>query len=140
MWTGPRRGPWTRAAGAMLLGLAAVLVGPVSRAEGGPEDDYLALKPLVVNVRDGAQERFLQVTTELKLASPAGGELVRRHLAPVRDSLILLLSDQDAATLLRTADREALRQQALAAVQATLQTQTGEDPVQGLYFTGFVIQ
>lgn len=110
-----------------------------ARAEGG-DSAYFSLKPLVVDVRDGARERFLQVTAELKLADPAAGELVRKHLAPVRDSLILLLSDQEVGPLLRPDGREALRKAALKAVRGALSAPAGKAPVEGLYFTGFVIQ
>ncbi len=113
----------------------------VAAEQGG--DAYLALDPFVVNLTDGRRVRFMQVKMQV-MADPKVQQALEAHMPAVRDQLIMLFAHQDAATLRNPDGREALRQEALAAVQTVVSqvTKSTGDPatVHAVYFTDFVIQ
>lgn len=102
---------------------------------------YVALDPpFVVNFQEGGNARFLQVTVELMSRNPGALETAKMHVPILRNSLVLLFSSQDAATLRSREGKERLRQEALAEVQKVLTQETGKPQVEALYFTSFVMQ
>jgi len=131
-----------------LLGACCLLVlglsGPVraeSKAKDAQPATYIKLDPpFVVNVQDDGANRFLQVTAEVKVASESSGKTLERYSPPIRDAMIMLLSEQTLADVRTVAGKQKLRKKALQAIQQVLKENTGKPVVKGIYFTGFVIQ
>jgi flagellar FliL protein len=129
--------------------LLAVSLAPAAGSAASPSrssgsDGYLGLEPIVVNVADGRRVRFMQVKMQLMAKDPKVQEAIEIHMPVVRDRLIMLLAHQDAVALRRLEGREALRQEALLAVQSVVSEVTvsygSPAEVEGVYFTDFVIQ
>jgi flagellar FliL protein len=101
---------------------------------------YMTIEPaFVVNLADGAYIRFLKVDVELMARSQQALERVRVHSPAIRNELIMLFSSGDYAALMTRAGKEALQVSALEAINAQI-TLYGEEQVEALYFTGFVVQ
>lgn len=131
--------------------LATCISSPfgAARAEG----PYLELEKFVVNVRDKSRMRFMQVKVQVLASDPVIRGAVETHMPAVRDTLVMLLSEQNAASMRSAAGREEVREAALTAVQQVMgefisggADGTGEDAetpshgIEALYFTDFVIQ
>ena len=82
---------------------------------------------------DGQYIRHMQVIIEIKLIDQAKSDKIDLHKGPIRHSLILLLSSQQAATISSSLGKETLRKDALAELE-------GDPIVEALYFTNFIIQ
>ena len=108
---------------------------------GGATSPYLSLEPpLVVNVTDQTRVRHMQVGIQLKVPKLELQTHVDMHKAAIRHEMVMMLSGQNVAEITTITGKEKLRQDALAAVQKTLEELTGSAIVEGLYFTSFVIQ
>ena len=110
-------------------------------AGGGGSSPFIALNPpIVVNIMDGQYVRHMQVIIEIKLIDQSNSDKIDLHKGPIRHSLILLLSSQQAATISSSLGKETLRKGALEAVQKVMQELEGDPIVEALYFTNFIIQ
>lgn len=108
---------------------------------GGGSSPFIPLNPpIIVNIVDGQHIRHMQVIIEIKLTDHSKSNKVDLHKGPIRHELILLLSSQDAATIATAQGKEQLRKDALAAVQKVLKDLEGEEIIEALYFTNFIIQ
>lgn len=108
---------------------------------GGGSSPFTPLSPpIIVNIRDGNHIRHMQVIIELKLTDPSKSSKLDLHKGPLRHELILMLSSQDAATIAQAQGKEQLRKDALAAAQKVMNELEGEDVIEALYFTNFIIQ
>ena len=108
---------------------------------GGGSSPFIPLHPpIVVNIMDGTHIRHMQVIIEVKLTDPSKSAKLDLHKGPVRHELILLLSSQDASTIAKAKGKEQLRKDALAAVQKVMKDLEGEEVIEALYFTNFIIQ
>ena len=149
-----------------VLILALSILATVAHAAGGGggggpsfvdgKINYFALEPpFVVNLRDGDRLRFMQASIQVMTYDTHVIDAIQKHSAPLRHSLLMLLSDQSVSTMYNAQARESIRTSALAEVQRILEKYagittdhhvTGEDgknhpsSVQELYFTNLVIQ
>jgi flagellar FliL protein len=102
---------------------------------------YLPLDPpFVVNVSDGEDSRFLQVTMEAMTTRPEAAEAVKKHMPAIRGRLVLLLSEQPYASLTTTEGKEKLLSAALGEIRKVIARSGNGATVDALYFTGFVMQ
>ncbi len=103
--------------------------------------NYIPLDPpFVVNFGENSDVRFLQVTIELGTRDAAMVDRIKEHSPALRNSVVLLLSSQDPATLNSREGKEKLRADTLAEVQKVMQEETGKDAVDSVFFTSFVMQ
>lgn len=110
-------------------------------AESATTASYVPLTPpFVVNIQDGQRSRFLQVTAQVQITAPDVAAAIQQHMAPIRDAMIMLLSDQKLDVIRTVKGKEALRQEALVALQKVMQDNIGKPGIDAVYFTGFVIQ
>jgi flagellar FliL protein len=112
--------------------------------EGGASSgaaQYLPIAPaIVVNLNDNVTMRYLSVDMELMSRDNAGIEAAKLHMPRIRNTLMMLFTQQKYDDIVDREGKEALQKQALAAVQAVLKEETGEPRVSGLFFTNFVMQ
>lgn len=135
-------------------GAAAAAEGPATTAGHGDEHDaaghegaqsgaaqYLPISPaIVVNLNDNVTMRYLSVDMELMSRENAGIDAAKLHMPRIRNTLIMLFTQQKYDDIVDRQGKEELQKQALAAVQAVLKEETGSVQVQGLFFTNFVMQ
>lgn len=113
-----------------------------AHAEKGPPS-YIKLEPAVVNISNGEDSHYLQVSIDLKTFNPKVGEEVTLLMPEIRDGILTLLAGQNPDTVTQPAEREKLRQQIKGLVNRLL-TEHGKEkdkePVDGVFFTAFVMQ
>lgn len=101
---------------------------------------YLALDKLVVNFRQGAPVRFLQVNLQVMSHDPAALKAVETHMPAIRNDILLLLGGQKYEEVSTPEGMERLRGAILEKVQQILDTYEKERKVEAVYFTEFVMQ
>ena len=102
---------------------------------------YLPLAPaIVVNLNDNVTMRYLQVDIELMARSNVAIEAATLHMPRIRNTLMLLFTQQHFEDIVTREGKEKLQKDALAAVQAVLKEETGKPRIEALYFTNFVMQ
>ena len=103
---------------------------------------YVALDPpFVVNFEAEQLVRFLQVTVQVMSRDPATVELIKSNDPVVRNDLLLLLGNQNYATISSREGKEKLRLLALEAVRKVVTNAGGKaSKVEAIYFTSFVMQ
>ena len=121
----------------MMLSMAVAEEGEAEKKD----YSYIKLSPaFVLNIKRGTGPRFLQVKAEALVGSKEDGEAVKNHMAAIRHTMIMTLSNQDGKTIRSTETREQLRGQAEEAVKQVLTEMNGKPTIEGLFFTNFVVQ
>lgn len=122
--------------------------GGDEEGEDGDEGDdvlqaavYLPIDPaFVVNFASQGKARFLQITVEVMTRDETVPEKVKLHMPVIRNNLMLLFSTQTYDTASTLEGKESLREEALEVVQQILEEETGDQGVEAIYFTSFVMQ
>ena len=96
------------------------------------------LKSFVVNLLDkrGLGKRYLKVTLEVEVAKEEDRQLIDRSKPKIRDSILLLLSNQELNEINTIEGKIALKQDLLFKMKQIL----GEGVVRRIYFTEFIVQ
>ncbi|SHG42892.1 flagellar FliL protein [Hydrocarboniphaga daqingensis] len=102
---------------------------------------YLPISPaIVVNLDDNVTMRYLSVDMELMSRTSAGVEAAKLHMPRIRNTLMMLFTQQRYDDIVSRDGKETLQKRSLEAVQGVLKEETGDPQVSGLYFTNFVMQ
>ncbi|MEM9624520.1 MAG: flagellar basal body-associated FliL family protein [Pseudomonadota bacterium] len=138
-----------------LFALSMVLFGGVAgnAAATGTETDtpaaiggvvrYVELKPTFIanfGVSDTGAMRYVRADVTVRVSNKDAEYAARYHLPALRNSLVLLLSRQDEATVSSASGRETLKAEALQELRDVLQSEEGEPHIEDLLFTNFVVQ
>jgi len=132
----------------LCLGLALLSAPAWSADEENPEEakkpvtQYVDLAPpIIANVQtSGKRTRFLQVKVVIQVEGEDAAEEIKYHSAPLRNDLIMLLSNCKADELIPADGREKLRAEALDRVRKTMAAIDKKLKVDDLLFTGYVVQ
>lgn len=96
------------------------------------------LEAFIVNIGDGSEMRYLKVKIELDTALTA--ENVKKemdpYLAPLRDSILVLLTTKTIQDIQEIAGKNRLREEILATVNRIMPA----GKINAVYFTDFVVQ
>lgn len=103
------------------------------------EPIYVDVSKVLVNLQHGGRTRYVQADIELMSYSPKVIEQAQRDMPAIRDRLLFLLNAQDFAALKTVQGKEALRADALQAVNAVLGLEP-PDAIEALYFENFILQ
>jgi len=123
--------------------VSIILFSSLSQAAGGGggSSPYLTLTPpFVVNIQDGDNSRFLQITTEVRMEDPEKESVITHHMPMIRHFLLMLFSEQTKESISTLEGKETLREEALEVLQTILEEETGDALVKNIYFTGFIVQ
>ncbi len=102
---------------------------------------YFSLDPpFIVNFSGKSRARFLQVSIEGMTRDAKVKEDITKHFPQVRNNLVLLLSSKTYDELSTPEGKDTLRKQVLKEVQKVLEAETGEEGIEDVYFTSFVMQ
>lgn len=100
---------------------------------------YFEIAPsLVTNLSNGG--KYVRTSVQLVIRDDAFKTQLEYHAPAIRHTLLMVLSEQDGSVLKTPDGKEALRNEALSAVQNLLRELTGQDEVQDLLFTTFFVQ
>ncbi|MEE9494472.1 MAG: flagellar basal body-associated FliL family protein [Gammaproteobacteria bacterium] len=103
--------------------------------------NYVPLSPpFVVNFDETEDISYLQVTLQVATRDPDLVPLIKEHSPALRNSLVMLLSSQDPATLNDRKGKDKLRSDTLEEVQRVMESETGKPVIDNIYFTSFVMQ
>jgi flagellar protein FliL len=97
--------------------------------------------PFVTNFEGNQEYRFLQITIRIATREPALLTLFKDNEPVLRNDLLMLFSNQQAAVLATIDGKEALREEAMRVVQESVSS-LGGDPtlVERVLFTSLVMQ
>ncbi len=107
-----------------------------------PESDpiYLPLSPaFVVNFEHKGTIRYLQLSLQIMSYNQDVVDKVDANMPAVRNKLIMLFSGQDYDALNTSEGKENLRKEVLKSIGEVVHLR-GENKVNDVYFTGFVMQ
>lgn len=108
-----------------------------------PKAQYHTLKPsFVANFGDTSEKRlkFIKADVSVRAYSGAAISAVMEHDAIVRHQIVMALSAQTEEALASSQGQENLRLALLEKVKAVLKEETGNEQIDDLLFTSFVVQ
>ncbi|WP_218353217.1 flagellar basal body-associated protein FliL [Alteromonas lipotrueiana] len=102
---------------------------------------YVAMpRPFVFNVPGAGRDRLVQIKAQLMVRGSDNEETAKMHIPLIEGTLLQVFSASTADELVTEAGKVALREQAASEVQKVMQEMTGEQVVDRVLFTGFVMQ
>lgn len=120
-------------------GAAAPAAGGHGAAAGGaavPSANIFSLEPFIVNIYDGQELRYLKVKVELEMTAPAIKAEIEGKLAPIRDSVLILLSAKTLQDVQDVQGKNTLKDEILGAINKNIPP----GKIAKVYFTDFVVQ
>lgn len=131
----------------LLLSAALVLFTSILFAADGEIDDakapatmaYYELSPsIVVNVKGRA--KYIRCDVQLMTRDEAKLPAISLHAPALRHELILLLSDQQGTDIRTSKGKEKLRKMALKSLKGVMKAQVGDEMIDDLFFTTYLVQ
>lgn len=101
---------------------------------------YVKMKPITVNFTEKKKQRFVQISPSLMSRDPAMILALEENMPLIQNTLLMLFQSQEFAELKTQEGRKNLRDQALAEVQKVMHDEIGQNAVERVLFTGFIIQ
>ena len=105
-------------------------------AAAGPSANIFPLEPFIVNIYDGQELRYLKVKVELEMVGPAVKSEIEGRLAPIRDSVLILLSAKTLQDIQDVQGKNTLKDEILGAINKNIPP----GKIAKVYFTDFVVQ
>lgn len=102
----------------------------------GPSANIFPLEPFIVNIYDGQELRYLKVKVELEMVGPAIKGEIEGRLAPIRDSILILLSAKTLQDIQDVQGKNTLKDEILGAINKNIPP----GKIAKVYFTDFVVQ
>lgn len=99
-----------------------------------PRELIFPLDPFVVNL--GGPSNFLKLTLQLEMTTPEDKQYLEGRLAPIRDSIVILLSSKTAKSVASPEGKLQLKDDINVRINQAL----GKDLIRNVYFTEFVMQ
>ncbi len=110
-------------------------------AEAPGSSAYVSLgEPMVLNLSGGKRLTFLQISADVLLSDSGAQATVETHVPAIRHSLIMLLSEQNAADIKSPGKREEIRQLATARVKGLISDLSGSEDVGEVLFSSILVQ
>jgi flagellar FliL protein len=97
-------------------------------------------RPFRFNVPGAARDRFVEIRVQLLVRGGDNEESVKMNIPLIESTLLNVFSQANADDLGTSVGKEALKQQSLTAVQIVMKELKGNDTVEKVLFTGFVMQ
>jgi len=112
----------------------------IKKKDLGPAIYFTFESPFVVNFIDKNQIRYLQINVDVMSRNQDVIDSIGNHLPKIKNNFLVLFSDLDFEMITNAAGKQKLRDLALEELRKILKDETGNDEVEALYFTGFVMQ
>ncbi|MBL4583535.1 MAG: flagellar basal body-associated FliL family protein [Pseudomonadales bacterium] len=101
---------------------------------------YVKMKPITVNFTVNKKQRFVQISPSLMSRDGEMITAIEQNIPLIQNSLLILFAAQDFAELKTREGQVKLREKALTEVQQVMRDEIGQDAVERVLFTGFIIQ
>ncbi|MEM6710081.1 MAG: flagellar basal body-associated FliL family protein [Pseudomonadota bacterium] len=108
-----------------------------------PKLVYVELKPTFVTnfgPADTPRLMYLKADVALRVRGAVGFSATEAHAPALRNELVLLLSQLDEGSVTTTEGREDVRLEALDALNRVMEREEGEQLVEDILFTNFIVQ
>lgn len=113
---------------------AAIAVEP-------PETYYFPITPeFIVNFKEQSAAQFLMVDVTVASLDSKVPDVLNKHMAELRNDMLLLFSDNATQDLFSDVGKAALRDSASATITAVLKKHYEDGEITDLFFTRFVMQ
>lgn len=109
--------------------------GEAGGKEGAAGNMY-PLEPFIVNIYDGQELRYLKVKIEMEMVGAGVKPEIDARLAPIRDSILVLLSSKTLQDVQDVQGKNQLKEEIMGAINKTIPP----GKVDKVYFTDFVVQ
>lgn len=109
---------------------------PAAGGAASPAANIYPLDPFIVNIYDGQELRYLKVKVELEMVAPGIKAEIDGRLAPIRDSVLILLSAKTLQDIQDVQGKNALKEEILGAINRNV----SPGKIVKIYFTDFVVQ
>ncbi|QEM69878.1 flagellar basal body protein FliL [Geobacter sp. FeAm09] len=110
--------------------------GEAGGKEGAAASNIYPLEPFIVNIYDGQELRYLKVKVEMEMVGVGVKAEIDARLAPIRDSILVLLSAKTLQDVQDVQGKNQLKEEILGAINKVLPP----GKVAKIYFTDFVVQ
>jgi len=97
-------------------------------------------RPFRFNVPGAARDRFVEIRVQLLVRGGDNEESAKMNIPLIESSLLSIFSQANADDLSTSVGKEVLKQQSLKAVQLVMKDLEGNETVEKVLFTGFVMQ
>jgi len=133
----------------LLGGVGAFFMMAGGESPDGVEDEgvsqaaaiYYDLKPpFVVNYNWNNRQHFVQIGVSIMTRNDETIAVLKKHAPLVKDNLRTLFGSQDFEEIRTQEGKELLRQSTLEALQGIVNDEMGEEGVEQVFFTSFVMQ
>jgi flagellar FliL protein len=94
------------------------------------------VEPFIVNLADAQEVRYLKLTVKLELDSHEAPDELANRIPQIRDTILVLLTSKDSASIRTTQGKFQLRDEITQRVNSLLP----KPAVHTVYFTEFVVQ
>lgn len=102
---------------------------------------YVAMpRPFVFNVPGSTRDRLVEIKVQLMMRGSDNEEQAKMHIPLIEGTLLKTFSTANADDLVTEAGKIAIRDSALKEVQKTMVDVSGNQTVEEVLFTGFVMQ
>ena len=102
---------------------------------------YVAMpRPFVFNVPGSGRDRLVQIKVQLMVRGSDNEESAKMHIPLIEGTLLKVFSGANADDLVTEAGKVALREQSVREVQKAMNELVGNQIVEQVLFTGFVMQ
>jgi flagellar FliL protein len=102
---------------------------------------YVAMpRPFVFNVPGTNRDRLVEIKVQLMMRGSDNEEQAKMHIPLIEGTLLKIFSTANADDLVTEAGKIAIRDSALKEVQKTMLDVSGNQTVEEVLFTGFVMQ
>jgi len=109
---------------------------PAAGGAASPAANIFPLDPFIVNIYDGQELRYLKVKVELEMVAPGIKAEIDGRIAPIRDSVLILLSAKTLQDIQDVQGKNALKEEILGAINKNI----SPGKIVKIYFTDFVVQ
>ena len=109
--------------------------GEAGGKEGAASNIY-PLEPFIVNIYDGQELRYLKVKIEMEMVGVGVKSEIDARLAPIRDSILVLLSSKTLQDIQDVQGKNQLKEEILGAINKNITP----GKIAKVYFTDFVVQ
>jgi flagellar FliL protein len=94
------------------------------------------LEPFIVNIYDGQELRYLKVKIEMEMAGTGVKSEIDARVAPIRDSILVLLSSKTLQDIQDVQGKNQLKDEIMGAINKNIPP----GKIAKIYFTDFVVQ
>lgn len=102
---------------------------------------YVAMpRPFVFNVLGSGRDRLVQIKVQLMVRGSKNEEWAKMHIPMIEGTLLTVFSKSSADDLVTELGKITVKEQALREVQKSFQGIAGQNVVEQVLFTGFVMQ